>query len=420
MESLHARPQAPQQEQPQDVVLTIAAEGATQATRGGVLPPVTSALDLATAGVDLDADFAASVHSDRSDRSDRSVSSSGGSCTVAVEEEHIARRRGGHVRVRGHGHAVLPPHAHRIHASVSLPAAPGAPPTSSRHDTRHSKSVGVLGAGVGFRDDVVLEDNDNDEDSGDDDDDDADADDDGEDDGDDDDALGSVNDHYKRHSRLHGAVASTDRHRVDHHTWRAEREKQERASAYIWDDRAEKQLHTWIGVAKLNTVMDELVSMGLRRYHRFAVAAISVLTVIVGSKGIDSLIQSNNSWQDVVAGLCGIFLGVIVGLMTNFEWKARADAHKKRALRYANLATMLDIQVTLQKHERQPKVELFNSVPKMIEAADDLAEPVPLNMRAEAQNTTGIVSLWGGSDVYDREGKTAFSKKLRQLLAQRI
>lgn len=162
-----------------------------------------------------------------------------------------------------------------------------------------------------------------------------------------------------------------------------------------WDVTAEMQSLEWLHTAQLNSAMNELASAALSRYHKIALFFITILTVLVGSKGLASLGQADASAFDIIIGVCEVALGVFAALVTNFEWKARARSHNKRALGFSMLAMHIRAQMVLQPRERSPKVDFFNVIASRVAQLDELAEPLPVKLRLKAMKSMGIAHMWG-------------------------
>lgn len=208
-----------------------------------------------------------------------------------------------------------------------------------------------------------------------------------------------------------------------------------------WDVFAERQARVWLETARLNAAMNELAALGFNHRHWWANIILTVLTVVVGAKGVANLAEAV-TWLDVVVGIAEVTLGIVAGLVSNLEWKAKGRAHNKRAIGYTKLAANIRIQLTLNMDERIPKVEFFQSVPERVEQLDELADPLPLTFREKAEQTAGIISMWGATGIpknnlddleqgmghsgrydpsLDAEGDpTAFARDVQLLLRQHL
>lgn len=162
-----------------------------------------------------------------------------------------------------------------------------------------------------------------------------------------------------------------------------------------WDDRAEQQARHWEKVAEMNAATNELASLYYSRMYRVATVIVSVLTVIVGSKGLSTVIVGGASAVEIAVGVCEIALGVSATLLSSLELKNKAASFSKRAAGYNRIASMLRVQMVLRRDERVPKRELLASVPAQVQEMEDIAEPLPLRYREEAERLRArMPALW--------------------------
>lgn len=163
-----------------------------------------------------------------------------------------------------------------------------------------------------------------------------------------------------------------------------------------WDAQAEGQVRTWMHIAQLNSAINELAALYYTKANRVGLVIISILTIVVGSRGIAALITGGVSAAGIVISACEIALGICASLLSLLELKTKSVAFSKRAAGYSKLAMGLRVQLILQPEERQHKTDLLLSIPERVEHLDDIAEPLPLRYRDMAQRSIGggIVNMW--------------------------
>ena len=183
----------------------------------------------------------------------------------------------------------------------------------------------------------------------------------------------------------------------------------------VWDMHALDQVHAWVKLAELNSACNELASIFYNRMFQLATLLISVLTVFVGSKGLAVLISKGPTPVEIFVAVCEIGLGVSATIITNLELKNKSTSFIRRSNGYKKLASQLRVQLILHPEERTGKLALLRSIPQRVAALEELAEPLPLRYRIEADRvrsrTTGLWTLQQPVQVkisgdFEEQGKT--------------
>lgn len=204
-----------------------------------------------------------------------------------------------------------------------------------------------------------------------------------------------------------------------------------------WDEVSEQQVRTWVVTAQLNSAINELAALYYTKLYKIALLIVSLLTIVVGSRGIATLITKGVTGADITIGICEILLGIFASLLSNMELKTKSLSFCKRASGYSKLANMLRVQMVLRPDERQHKVDLLQSIPEKVEYLDDMAEPLPLRYRELAeQSTNSILNLWSRTantprataehpthtDVYDsgQDVEGGIAAIVRTIIEQRL
>ena len=166
-----------------------------------------------------------------------------------------------------------------------------------------------------------------------------------------------------------------------------------------WDADGETQVRAWMRTAQLNSAINELAALYYTKLHRAALLAVSILTIIVGSRGVATIITGGATAADIVISVCEIALGICASLLSNMELKTKSVSFGKRAMGYSRLASVLRVQLVLRPEERQHKTDFLQGIPERVEYLDDMAEPLPLRYRhmAEHSATGGILNMWSSS-----------------------
>jgi hypothetical protein len=170
-----------------------------------------------------------------------------------------------------------------------------------------------------------------------------------------------------------------------------------------WDARAEQTVHSWIKLAEMYAATNQLASLWHSRANGIAQIFVAVLTVLVGSKGLSTLIAGNGTALDTVVGVCELLLGVAATLISTLELKTKATLFAKRSVGYSKLASSMRVQVVLQPPERELKADLLRSIPERVAALEETAEPLPLRYRMQAASLQAVLF----PDVWRRGGSAA-------------
>jgi len=172
-----------------------------------------------------------------------------------------------------------------------------------------------------------------------------------------------------------------------------------------WDESSERQLKVWMHTAQLNSAINELAALHYTTLYKISVVFVSILTIIVGSRGIATIVTSGISAADIVISICEILLGICASLLSNMELKTKSVSFGKRAIGYSKFASVLRVQLVLRPEERQHKLDLLQSIPEKVEYLDEMAEPLPLRYRELAiESPGGILNMWSRAA---NEGNTA-------------
>jgi hypothetical protein len=155
------------------------------------------------------------------------------------------------------------------------------------------------------------------------------------------------------------------------------------------DPHSERQLNLWVKAAQLNSAINELAALHYTKLYTIALVFVSILTIIVGSKGIATLAVGNVTGINIATSVCEISLGIFASLLSNMELKTKSVNFSRRAIGYGKLASFLRVQMVLLPHERANKIDLLQSIPEKVEYLDDLAEPLPLKYREMAEHSHG-------------------------------
>ena len=204
-----------------------------------------------------------------------------------------------------------------------------------------------------------------------------------------------------------------------------------------WDEVSEQQVRIWVRTAQLNSAINELAALYYTKLYKIALLIVSVLTIVVGSRGLATLITKGVTIADIAISICEILLGIFASLLSNMELKTKSVSFSKRASGYSKLANMLRVQMVLRPDERQHKVDLLQGIPEKVEYLDDMAEPLPLRYRELAeQSSNSILNLWSRTantqrtaavhptpaDVYDsgQDVEGGIAAIVRTIIEQRL
>lgn len=119
-----------------------------------------------------------------------------------------------------------------------------------------------------------------------------------------------------------------------------------------WTRRLERQTTQWLLTARSNAALYESAAIGYSRRYKYAQAALAVLTVLVGSRGLQELTSADATPMDIAVAVCQLLLGIIASLSTSFDWRGKERACMHQASQFSKLGTLLLTQLTLPRGER--------------------------------------------------------------------
>lgn len=112
--------------------------------------------------------------------------------------------------------------------------------------------------------------------------------------------------------------------------------------------------------------------------HRANAIAIPViiLSTLAGtaSVGSSSLFQGDTQISSVVIGLVSIGVGILNTISSYFSWARKAEAHRIAYLQYSKLFSIIRVEMSLPRSERQNADQLLQSIRQQMER---LAETTP-------------------------------------------
>ena len=123
-----------------------------------------------------------------------------------------------------------------------------------------------------------------------------------------------------------------------------------------WCDSARAFIQRWTTLAQIHLAMNTLAALAYGRAYKLALSVVTILTVLVGSKGVATLISGSTAPMDIVGGIAEVLLGITAGLLTNFELKAKSEAFSRRASGYGRLAATLQAKTLI--HDAQDRAHL--------------------------------------------------------------
>jgi hypothetical protein len=123
-----------------------------------------------------------------------------------------------------------------------------------------------------------------------------------------------------------------------------------------WCDSARAFIQRWTTLAQIHLAMNTLAALAYSRAYKIALSFVTVLTVLVGSKGMSTLISGSTAPMDIVGAIAEVLLGITAGMLTNFELKAKSEAFNKRAAGYGRLAATLQANTLI--HDAQDRTRL--------------------------------------------------------------
>jgi hypothetical protein len=144
-----------------------------------------------------------------------------------------------------------------------------------------------------------------------------------------------------------------------------------------WDESTEHMVADWVSALQVNYHMNELAAQYYSKWHKFGLALVSILTVIVGTNGLGGFIRDPITPWAVISNACNLMLAVTASLMANLDLKNNAERFVKRRNSYLHLASMLEAQLHLTRTARLPVEVLVHKMPKRMHEIEQLAEPLP-------------------------------------------
>lgn len=112
--------------------------------------------------------------------------------------------------------------------------------------------------------------------------------------------------------------------------------------------------------------------------HRANAIAIPVivLSTLAGtaSVGSSSLFQGDTQISSVVIGLVSIGVGILNTISSYFSWARKAEAHRIAYLQYSKLFSIIRVEMSLPRNERQEAEQLLKQIRDGMER---LAETTP-------------------------------------------
>ena len=143
-------------------------------------------------------------------------------------------------------------------------------------------------------------------------------------------------------------------------------------------------------VAKLHLAANTLASLYYARLYTVGLVVVTVLTVVVGSKGVASLVSEPVNAVNIVLSCCDVLLGVAAALLTNLELKGKSERYHRRACAYTLLSSKLEIDMCISRaapsaHEQERLMAMLRTMPDRLSELEQQAEALPLRYRLQAQ-----------------------------------
>ena len=155
-----------------------------------------------------------------------------------------------------------------------------------------------------------------------------------------------------------------------------------------WHVAVRQQLRQFQRFAKMNLAMNTLASLYYTRLYTVGLVLVTVLTVVVGSKGVANLTSTPFHAVDVVLSCCDVLLGVTAALLTSLELKGKAERYHHRACGYGLMSSQLQVDICVEgteEHERQRLQAVLRLLPERLSELEQHADPLPLRYRIQAQ-----------------------------------
>lgn len=121
--------------------------------------------------------------------------------------------------------------------------------------------------------------------------------------------------------------------------------------------------------------------------HRANAIAIPVivLSTLAGtaSVGSSSLFQGDTQISSVVIGLVSIGVGILNTISSYFSWSRKAEAHRIAFLQYSKLFSVIRVEMSLPRHERQEADRLLQQIRDGMERLAETTPSPPLSILEE-------------------------------------
>ena len=155
-----------------------------------------------------------------------------------------------------------------------------------------------------------------------------------------------------------------------------------------WDATVRQPLRQFHRFAKLNFAMNTLAALFYMRLYSTGLVIVTVLTVLVGSKGVAGLSSSSTTPIDIVLSCCDVLLGVTAALLTSLELKGKAERYHRRACGYGTMSSQLQIDIcadATEQRERERLRAMLHALPERLTELEQHADPLPVRYRLQAQ-----------------------------------
>ena len=138
----------------------------------------------------------------------------------------------------------------------------------------------------------------------------------------------------------------------------------------------------------MNLAMNTLASLYYSRLYTLGLVIVTILTVVVGSKGVANLINDSVTAVNVVLSCCDIALGITAALLTNLELKTKAERYHRRACGYSLMSSQLQLDMCIEGDTDVERARLratLHTLPERLSELEQHADPLPLRYRIQAQ-----------------------------------
>ena len=158
-----------------------------------------------------------------------------------------------------------------------------------------------------------------------------------------------------------------------------------------WQVAVRQQLRQFQRFAKMNLAMNTLASLYYSRLYNFGLIVVTVLTVVVGSKGVANLVNSPLTAVNIILSCCDVALGVTAALLTGLELKGKAERYHRRACGYSLMSSQLQIDICVDEQDEHSELDrqrlraVLSTLPERLSELEQHADPLPLRYRVQAQ-----------------------------------